>query len=210
MIMHTFSLEDPSTSQICLGKPLDRVKHKCPGFEGVVERVLCVDPAGVWESTGKSTIIGVRRRTQPSSASSVASDDDEEPPNSIAPTSAVRQRASRPEDLLATSRPLTDNTDLWEAWTMSLTGEFRTRSLLPDHDDEVDEDAEDELFVVAPGPIARLGKRSVAVGLGNTVKVITLGKEFFDGTVQNGGIGVGVGVGSYRARTKRGPDRKAL
>lgn len=208
MIMHTFSLEDSSTSQICLGKPLDRAKHKCRGFEGATERVFCVDPAGVWESTGKSTIIGVRRRTQFSSASSVASYDDDEPPNSIAPVSAVRQRASRPEDLLATSKPTTDATDPWEAWTLSLTGEFRTRSLLPDHDDEMDEDAEDELFVVAPGPIARLGKRSVAVGLGNTVKVITLGKEFFDGTTQNGGLGVG--VGSYRARTKRGSDRKAL
>jgi hypothetical protein len=99
--------------------------------------------------------------------------------------------------------------DPWEAWTLSLTGEFRTRSLLPDHDDEVDEDADDdELFVVSPGPIARLGKRSVAVGLGNTVKVITLGKEFFDGTMQNGGLGVG--AGSFRARTKCGPDRKGL
>jgi hypothetical protein len=208
MIMHTFSLDESSTSQICLGKPLDRAKHKCRGLEGAIERVLCVDPAGVWESTGKSTIIGVRRRTHSSSASSVASDDDEEPPNSIAPMSAVRQRASRPEDLLASSKPTTDETDAWEAWTLSLTGEFRTRSLLPDHDDEMDEDAEDELFVVTPGPIARLGKRRVAVGLGNTVKVITLGKEFFDGTTQNGGLGVG--VGSYRARTKRGSDRKAL
>ncbi|KAF2995884.1 hypothetical protein E8E13_004433 [Curvularia kusanoi] len=221
MIMQTFTPGDSSVSQICLGKPLDRAKHRCHGFEGAVENVLCVDSAGVWESTGASSVIGVRRHTRSDSASSAASDDEDEIPNPIAPTSAVRQRASRPEDLFAASgpnanfaharrntTPSLDDTDPWEAWTLSLTGEFRLRSLLPE-DDEDDDAAQDELFVVAPGPIARMGKRSVAVGFGNAVKVITLGKEVLDGmVVQNGGLDIG--RASYRTRGKRGMERKAV
>ena len=222
MILQTFSPKDTPISQICLGKPLDRAKHKCRGLESATEAVFYVDSAGVWESTGASSIVGVRRRTQSILASSVASDDDEDVRSSIAPTSAVRQRASRPDNALVSGRitngstngrhymhASTDDADPWEAWTLSSTGEFRSRLLLPDDYNEMEDDAEDDLFVVAPGPIARLGKRSVAVGFGNTVKIITLGKELFDGmTVQNDGLDIG--LGSYRVRAKRGMDRKAL
>jgi hypothetical protein len=223
MILQSFTPDDASISQICLGKPLDRPKNKCQGLESATETVYCVDSAGVWETTGASTIVGVRRRTQSTRASSIASDDEDDAPVSIAPASAVRQRASKPTDALVTSRsfngsanglshtPATvDDTDPWEAWTISLNGEFRARPLLPDDDDdeEVESEAED-LFVVAPGPITRVGKRSVAVGFGNTVKVITLGKEVYNGvTVQSGGLDIG--LGSYRARPKRGLERKAL
>jgi hypothetical protein len=82
--------------------------------------------------------------------------------------------------------------------------------LLPD-DDDVDNDMEEDLFVVAPGPIVRLGKRSVAVGFGNTVKIITLGKELFNGMiVPNGRLDIGLGSYRARARTQRGTDRRAL
>ncbi|KAF2632249.1 hypothetical protein BU25DRAFT_384031 [Macroventuria anomochaeta] len=222
MILQTFTPEDTSISQICLGKPLDRVKHKCRGLKCTTEAVHYVEPAGVWESTSISSIVGVRRRTQSTSTPSVISDDDDDAPNSIAPTSAVRQRASKPKNPIVSSRftngstngrqythTSTNDTDPWEAWTLSSTGEFRSRSLLPNDYDDMDDDAKDDLLVVAPGPIVRLGKRSVAVGFGNTVKIITLGKELFDGmTVQDGGLDIG--LGSYRARPKRGSDRKAL
>jgi hypothetical protein len=223
MILQSFTPEDTSTSQMCLGKPLDRPKASCRGLESATEAVYCVDSAGVWESTGASSIAGVRRRMQSSPASSVASDDEDDAPTPIAPTSAVRQRASKPQDSLVISSVVngstngrqhtptsTDDNDFWEAWTISSTGEFRSRPLLPDNDkdEEVEEEAEG-LFVVAPGPIVRLGKRSVAVGFGNTVKVITVGKEVYNGaTVQNGGHDIG--LGSYRARPKRGMERKAL
>lgn len=221
MILQTFTPDDVSSSQICLGKPLDRLKNKCRGLESATEAVYCVDSAGVWEATGASSIAGVRRRTHLIPGSSVASDDEDDVPVPIAPTSAVRQRASRPNNALVASRSINglisgrshtqttiDDTDPWEAWTISLNGEFRSRPLLPDDDDDVEDEAED-LFVVAPGPITRLGKRSVAVGFGHTVKIITLGKEIYNGiTVQSSGLDIG--LGSYRARPKRGLERKAL
>lgn len=225
VLMQTFS-PGPSSPQICLGKPLDRAKHNCRGLEVAAETIFCVDRAGVWESTGSSSIVGIRKRGQSGIASSVVSDDDDNDdydiPNSVTPTSAVRQRASKPEPAHVASRisnrftnglrhahTPADEGDLWEAWSLSSTGELRCRSLLHDDYSDMEDDAEDDLFVVAPGPVARLGQRSVAVGFGNTVKIITLGKELFDGmTVQNGGLDVG--LGSYRARTRRGTDRKAL
>ncbi|KAH6615279.1 sterol-sensing domain of SREBP cleavage-activation-domain-containing protein [Boeremia exigua] len=222
MIMQTFSPEDSLTSQICLGKPLDRAKHACRGLDSAAEAVLCVDSAGVWESTGASSVVGVRRRTPSAGASSVTSDDEEDVPNSITPTSAIRQRASKPESALVSSRITsafttdrrhtytpTDEADLWEAWSLSSTGDFRARSLRSDDHNELEDDVEDDLFVVAPGPITRLAKRSVAVGFGNTVKIITIGKELFDGmTVQSGGHDID--LGGYRVRGRRGTDRRAL
>jgi hypothetical protein len=220
MLLQTFTPEGASPSQICLGKPPDRAKQKCRGLEGAAEAVYYVEPAGVWETTSASSVVGVRKRSHSSSASSVVSDDEEPRPISIAPTT-VKQRARKPSSPQTSSkfangsasnrhyRPIED-TNTWEAWTLSSTGEFRSRPLVSDdQDDSIDDAAEDELFVVAPGPITRLGKRSVAVGFGNTVKIITLGKELFDGmAVQNGGLDIG--LGSYRARAKRATDRKAI
>ena len=222
MILQTLTPKDTSSSQICLGKPLDRTKHQCQGLDSATEAVYCVEPAGVWESTSASNIVGVRRRAQSTSAASSASDDEDGAPNPVVPTSRVRQRARKPTTLHDPTRFAngstsghrythghTDDGDRWEAWTLSLTGELRSRPLLPDDDDETEDDAEDDLFVVAPGPIARLGKRRVAVGFGNTIKIITLGKELFDGlTVQDGRLDIG--LGSYRARAKRGAERRAL
>ncbi|UPX10967.1 uncharacterized protein EKO05_0001598 [Ascochyta rabiei] len=217
MLMQTFTPKAVPSSQICLGKQPDRRKHQCRGLESAAEAVYIVEAAGVWDSTNDSGVAGVRRRAQSTSASSVASDDDDEAvSSSVTLTSAVRQRASRPSSSHVSSaknrryqHTTINDSDPWEAWTLSLTGEYRSRPLLADNNDDMEDDAEDDLFVVAPGPIAKLGKRSVAVGFGNTIKIITLGRELFDGLATHNG-GVDIGLGSYRARAKRGTDRKAL
>ena len=99
--------------------------------------------------------------------------------------------------------------DTWEAWTLSSTGEFRCRPLVPDNLDGTTEGSyEDELFVAAPGPMTRLGKRSVVVGFGNTVKVITLGKESFDGLTNLQSSAMDIGLGSYKWRARKGTGRK--
>lgn len=218
MIMQSFNLDHTTNSQICLGKPLDREKYNCQGLESATQSVHCVEPAGVWESTGALSVVGIRRCILPSPPSSAASDvdEDEGPSHFPAPASSLKQRAKLQSTSYSLSRtsnaahsnrhdaPDTD-TDTWEAWALSSTGEFRSRPLLPDElDDTADAPPEDELFVAAPGPIARLGKKSVAVGFGNTVKIITLGKELFDGTTSTEGGALDLGWGSsYKWRTKR-------
>lgn len=223
MVMQTFSLDDKTTSQMCLGKPLDREKHKCRGLERAKEAVYSVEPAGVWESTEAQSVIGIRRRAQLATPSSTHSGAEENYPgvDAVALTSALKQRAqrqghvnlSRLGDGTSTKIDPMDNSfedsDAWEVWTLSTAGDFRSRPLIPDDTDDVaTESYEDELFVAAPGPIVKLGKRSIAVGFGNTVKVVTLGKESFDGltSVQSGAMDIG--LGSYKWRARKASGRK--
>lgn len=222
MLMQTFVPDGVTSSQLCLGKSPDRAKYKCRGLESTTEVVYLVEAAGVWDSTNDCSVVGICRPTQPTSTSSVESDEEDDTPKPVVLTSAVRQRARKPNNPHVPSRfaihsidrglyaqTSIDDIDSWEAWTLSTTGEFRSRPLLPDNYDDAEHDAGDDLFVVAPGPIAKLGKRSVAVGFGNKVKIITLGKELFDGmAVQS--CGLDMVLGSYRVRTKRGTERKAL
>ena len=86
-----------------------------------------------------------------------------------------------------------------------MSGEFRSRplgsSLVGDSDGLL---GDDQLFVAAAGPITKLGKRSVAVGFGNTIKIITLGRETFDGSSTSADLGMAI----HKSKTKRGPGRK--
>jgi hypothetical protein len=223
MIMQTFSLDDNTSSQICLGKRLDREKHRCRGLDHAKETVHYVEPVGVWESTDALSVVGIRRCTQSPTPSSTASgaDDADQGVNASALASALKQRAHIHGNLnaskfhkttLAKSNRGADaagDSDTWEAWTLSSTGEFRSRPLIPDNLDGTVESAyEDELFVTAPGPMTRLGKRSVVAGFGNTVKIITLGKESFDGLTNLQSNAMDIGLGSYKWRGRKGTGRK--
>lgn len=219
MIMQTFTPEAESASQICLGKSPGHEKHKCQGLDRVREAAHYVEPAGIWESTSTLNVIGIRKCLQSPTPSSTASDANEGhfAADPMALASALKQRARKQSNPNILSRSLsrhythapTGDSD-WEAWTLSSTGEFRSRPLMPDDLEDTDESShEDDLFVAVPGPITRLGKRSVAVGFGNSVKIITLGKESFGGpaNVENGGMDMG--LGSYKHRARRGNGRKA-
>lgn len=79
---------------------------------------------------------------------------------------------------------------------------------MPDDLEDPSAAFQDELYIASPGPITSLGKRSVAVGFGNTVKIITLGKESLQGltSMENGTL-ENV-YGSYNGRARRGTPRK--
>ena len=219
MIMQTFTLDGSSNSQLCLGKPSDRRdSSRCKGLDCAVQATHYVDPAGVWESTNASSVIGIRRSNPSPTPSSTASgaDDGHYPADAGALASALKQSARRRSapntfskfSSSTTAHPSTSDTDTWEAWTLSSTGEFRSRILLPDDLEDPSAEFQDELFVASPGPITRLGKRSVAVGFGNTIKVITLGKESFHGLTSTENGTLENGYGSHGGRARRGTPRK--
>jgi hypothetical protein len=219
MIMQTFALNEDPTSLICLGKPSGNEPHKCQSLALAKENIHYVEPAGVWESTDVLSVIGIRKSNPSPTPSSTASGNDYTAPEPSALAAALRQRAtqqSTPSRLLNTldsafhaSHPPASPTDnSWEAWTLSSTGEFRARPLIDDSNDVDEPLLVEPLFVEKPGPIAKLGKRSVAVGLGNTVKIITLGKETFDGATCTLNSAAGSGLGTHKSRTRRGPGRK--
>ncbi|KAF2691340.1 hypothetical protein K458DRAFT_382904 [Lentithecium fluviatile CBS 122367] len=221
MIMQTFTLDDTPTSLMCLGKPSDHETQRCQGLVLAKDAVHYVEPAGIWESTSVLGVIGIRRSNPSPTPSSSASGVDYTSPEPSSLSTALKQRAAKQS---SSSRLLTTldsafhthhppaspgDMDSWEAWMLSSSGEFRARPLIVDSED-VDEPLLDEqLFVAAVGPITKLGKRSVAVGFGNTVKIVTLGKESFDGSLAgtlNGAIDLS--LGTYGSRTRRGPGRK--
>jgi hypothetical protein len=211
MIMQTFTSDASESSPICLGKPSNRNKQKCRGLECAKDTVHCVEPAGVWESTCTSSVVGIRlNNTSPTPRSTLSGiDEGHYTVDAAAVSSALKQRARKhsiTNKLLASStrHTLTGEADSWEAWTLSTTGEFRSRPLLPDDFEDASETVKDDLLVATPGPIVRLGKRSVAVAFGNTVKIITLGMEAFDGVVDNDNGGLSSGFGSYRIRKGNG------
>lgn len=229
MIMQTFTSLGSPTSQVCLGKTPNRDHNQCQRLDSAHEAVHYVEPAGAWEATDALSIIGIRRCMQSPTPSSTISDSNMSHygANSSALVSALKQRACKPNDPTILSRtfnstststhiPASDLTGdcEWEAWALSTTGEFRSRPLNPDDVEDVDELAndEDELFVASPGPIKRLGKRSVAVGFGNTVKILTLGQEVFDGLagIENANEVLDMGLGSYKYRTRKGGNGRKI
>lgn len=60
---------------------------------------------------------------------------------------------------------------------LSAQGERTTVTLSMDEDDEP---SNGHLLVSSCGPMVRVGQRSIAVGMGNVVKVITVGHERFN------------------------------
>lgn len=218
MIMQTFTADASQTTQLCLGKPSDRGKFNCKGLDSAIEGVHVVEPAGVWESTSASNIIGIRRSNPSPTPSSTTSGADEGhySADPIALTSALKQRARRHsvQNILpnfgssTTRHPPASDTDVWEAWTLSSTGESRSRLLCPDDLDDPTGAFQDELFVASPGPITRLGKRSVAVGFGNTVKIITVGKEVLQSSSGIDNATLENGYASISGRARRGTPRK--
>src|SRR6185312_11505916 len=115
---------ESSTLQVCLGKPSDREKFNCEGLDRATEAVYSVEPAGVWETTSASNIIGIRRSNPSPTPSSTTSGADEGhyTADPVALTSALKQRARKqntPSSLFKfnnrISHSSTIDTDTWEA-----------------------------------------------------------------------------------------------
>jgi hypothetical protein len=93
--------------------------------------------------------------------------------------------------------------DGWEVWSISARGERNTIQLSGM--------GHDHLLVGGLGPLEKVGKRSLVVGLGNVIKTITVGKEKFDGPDSGSDDGTFVGMtASRRKRTNVSRKRSSL
>jgi len=70
-----------------------------------------------------------------------------------------------------------EDEDTWEAWMLSAKGERTTVTLSTE---EEGERSNGHLLVSSCGPMIRVGQRSIAVGMGNVVKIITVGHGRFN------------------------------
>jgi len=78
----------------------------------------------------------------------------------------------------------TEDDDEWEAWTMHADGIVASYPL----SDSAAEGSDESLLVSRAGPMCRVGQRSVAVGFGNTVKLLAIGNERYEGEDGNDDI----------------------
>jgi len=180
-VMRTFTAGDEHNSLICLGPHTSGEAKSCKGFLDATETIHHIKEPGSWEATGGQAVIGMRKLVATSNSSIMATGS-----NLTTDTdTSIKRRQSflwRPQ--LAQARPLSalnavvkppmHESEEWEVWTLSSSGEFSSIRL------QDTPEADSELFVASTGPIARLGKRSVAIAFGNMIKVVTLGHERFE------------------------------
>lgn len=151
---------------ICLRAERDRRERKCSGFESVVETTHWLDYVEGWEPTNLNMVAGIRRREAQQEDQS--SDDYESCSSSQAYSLRRRKQVQKKPDV--------DEENEWEAWTMHADGVVTSYPL----NYRNGEDNDDSLLVSRAGPVCRVGQRSVAVGFGNTVKVLLVGNERYE------------------------------
>ncbi len=162
---------------ICIGPKKCTSDSTCNSWTEARLRVHKVRNPGVWESLPSGAVVGVRKRRDKET-------------RSISAVSTLRRRGGAA--LHSATEPGNKETrdlDIWEAWMISAKGERHiiplhhpsTSSSLscPNHNDIPLMD-QHQLFVTKCGPMTRVGRRSVALGFGNVIKVITVGHEWFD------------------------------
>ena len=147
---------------ICFRDPRNPGSKTCCLWRETVEHVYEVADPGQWEALKIPYIVGIRKCTV-----SV----EQEPTQ---PTAGLRRRAGFERRVSGELRRQQEE-DSWEVWSLSMRGEQSTVPL------NRSSGGPDYLLIDSLGPCVTLGKRSLIVGLGNIIKIITVGNERFDG-----------------------------
>lgn len=203
-VMRTFTASSTPSALICLRPASDGEEESCVRLSRAVVSRSTVNRPGAWEATDIQAVLGLRRRPlryaprsggrASASASGAAGaawlvtgGHSSKQAHGASPRngSNISQRSKGSKRRASNSAGRSDDageSDEWECWMLTTDGEFQSA---PIH--RAKQTAPDHLFVTAAGPVAQLGRRSIAVALGDSVKVIMLGVEKFDS--YNGHLG---------------------
>ncbi|KAH0562948.1 hypothetical protein GP486_002494 [Trichoglossum hirsutum] len=187
LVMHTFVPNATQTERgylICLRAERDPREKRCAGFEKASQRVSRLEiRAGSWESTLFNSICGIRKRPLPPTCGRKP----EAPSGGTAyqrglgSYGMVRRRNGGWGDQQPETPSTISEEDEWEVWTISSTGEVVIRSL---SDTSLTPDGvpgpRKSLMVTKTESACPVGKKSVAIGFGATIKVVQLGTELYD------------------------------
>ncbi|PBP15893.1 sterol regulatory element-binding protein cleavage-activating protein [Diplocarpon rosae] len=170
---------------ICFRDPDTPGSKTCCLWCETVEQRFEIENPGDWDALNAGHLIGIRQRQLPAA-------------RPAAHTSLRRRGHARP--------PRSEDDDIWEVWSISARGE-RTITPLCGYGER------DNLLVSGLGPMCKMGRRTLVVGLGNVVKVISVGHEMFDGESSEGddhGLGSLVGMAASRRKRPAARERRAL
>jgi hypothetical protein len=161
----TICLRDPdkSGSKIC-----------CLWRETILNTYTMKDP-GEWVALRSGFVVGVRKLSGPKLLEGV--NGHMKMGTNVGGELRRRGRLSKwPQNSRKMEgNPAIEREDRWEVWTLSSRGECSNMPFC-----NYDKDR-DHLLVGSLGPIARVGKGSIAVGLGDVVKIVQVGNERFGG-----------------------------
>ena len=166
---------------LCFREPWAPGSKTCCLWNDAVETRHIIENPGKWESLQVGYLVGLRKITK-----SNGEDKSQETTNIRRRGVTIPQKRSRPSTIK----------DQWEVWSISARGE---RFTLP----MCDEASGQQLLVDTPGPIVRVGKRSVAIGMGNVIKIITVGHERFNGQDDSDDDTAFVGMKASQSRRKK-------
>lgn len=155
-----------------------------------------IENPGRWEILPNGGIVGVRRVPVASLSSSRRRSFQAMSSGVGGLGSGLRRRGAGAGNSTADATDTTTpdiGTTIWEAWAFNNLESAKTKGIetqpLDQQEQQDNEEEEqhtsmyDNLLVSELGPMVRLGTASVAVGLGNVIKVISVGHEHFDKVV---------------------------
>lgn len=145
---------------------LKEVNGTCCLLSEAAELRYEIENPGHWETLQSGFLIGVRKHETFSSASHSLSIFE-------LGSNLRRRNVYSAEPLFGCSQKSSLDQEAWEVWTVSSRGEQFTRPLSGFSMER------DCLLVDRLGPLQVIGRHSIAVCLGNTVKIISVGKENF-------------------------------
>ncbi|KAK8855258.1 sterol-sensing domain of SREBP cleavage-activation-domain-containing protein [Apiospora arundinis] len=162
---------------ICFRTPGQPVSKTCCQWPRTRETRRVVTDPGAWEALPTGMIVGARKKTVVKQVT----------PNGYPPTqghTTLRRRRNSHSHSRPTT-PKNNNDDDWEVWMLSQIGrgeQWETMPLVSDGS------GSQHLFVSQLGPMTRIGRGSVALGLSNVIKVIRVGHERFEASDENSAL----------------------
>ncbi|KAJ1329530.1 Sterol-sensing domain of SREBP cleavage-activation [Microdochium nivale] len=185
LIVHTY-LPPRDGGLLCIKATQPAAESRCCDWQQVRESRRVVKDPGVWDLLPSGLLAGVRRQALAKPCPGQYS-------HRVVSDGLRRRRVSLSQPL---GHPATQ--DKWEVWALSYLGRqelSETASLCSDDEND------SRLFVTSLGPVAKVGSQSIAVGLGTSVKVISVGQERFQ---PNDPSTLGDGMVSVSGRRRRG------
>ncbi|KAI1175484.1 sterol-sensing domain of SREBP cleavage-activation-domain-containing protein [Nemania sp. FL0916] len=190
LVVQTYSPQNEDES-LCFCDPDSLTRKTCCPWKRAKETRRIIKNPGVWLALPSGIMVGVRKKMPPKQSMNGYS----HPPPSTQ-FNGLRNR----RQIHHTVSPSQPPHDDWEAWMFSHFGgkkdTWETTPLCLDTEDD------GHLFITSLGPMANAGSSSIAVGLSNVIKIITVGHERFeteDATVPGSGL---LAIGSRR---RKGP-----
>ncbi|KAH7393496.1 sterol-sensing domain of SREBP cleavage-activation-domain-containing protein [Cadophora sp. MPI-SDFR-AT-0126] len=170
---------------ICFRDPYTPGSKTCCLWRETVEQRYEIENPGEWDALKVGYLVGIRKREPPSTKAKSSI---------IANTGLRRRGAILPPPLAKGSDISKADDDVWEVWSISARGDRTTTPLCGYAEN-------DNLLVPGLGPIRKLGRNSIVVGLGNVIKVISVGNDKLDGGESSADDALFVGMAS--AKTSR-------